>query len=697
MLIESLIRLGRPMILGGLTPGEIILQVSDIHSDKAKGFFEHIFIVEKLKDEIAVHPTATWRNFEEIKGKRSSKQKFIPDVDKAIAAPFVMPSGGNPTKPQGVYGFPVYIIYDRQIKEFFESQENIYSFLTGRLAKTLEADFGPEIVEKIAAGVHHEASKLNLNDKRKHMGLLILVDLEKESLYRLEKKGEILKDLNYSLLASSLLEEEKNIYVNLNKLKDLLWLAKAEEGSGKGKKEAGGICFFCPYGGMVISAYNKAYPWLTTTWKAPLPHGKSDDQLVEGIALCPECYGALTYGANIFDKLTKTLDNWLTKELFAPGTSPKGREYFRKSDKIYGSMLALPVLDGFLEEEFDREEFVRGISTMMAVDDSDKDKVKRYLGAVTGIESYLPEGFENDNYRLLLLYHTGDLSRGDPHLLACIEDVLPSTVKALRDISFEVAGYASEIYSSLPYQVSEKKLAYVNKKYSSLLFLLSMAYGYPYLWSSLEKAFHRNSLSEKRFLINAASRFNELSKNVDQNIYQIQEESIFYLSFKYFIKIYSKNLNKYSGGEGMRDWKELLGIIDENSLEGMEFQDVEEIGFVTGCLIRRFSNQYYQETKTGERGKDFIKHRLMTFGSSLTPEVIWKRALSRIEEYARLLDMKISKDLLQKVGVMSMLYMKNREDIAKKKDEFMAAFWSGYALYSWDKKKEGNNTSEEVS
>lgn len=717
MLIENLIRLGRPMVKGGLTPGEVIRQVSDIGDPKAKGFFEHIIIVEIDGESITVHPVGTWGHFEEQKSKRSSKQVFVPDVDRAIPAPFVTPSGGDPTKPQGRYGVPVYIIYDRSLRKMAgkaKGQESAYKFLEGRVDRTIGLAAGPERLEEIARGVHREVSKLDLGGKRKHMGLLILVDLGDEKLFPAVGGGAGREGDGYAVLCKSRARGGEDLYVDLARVKERLWEAKAEEGAEKGKKKGKNQCFFCPGVGDVVSAYNKAYPWLTTTWEAPLPLGKKKGFLVEGIALCLDCYGALTYGAKVFGMMTRALDNWLTKELFAPGASPAGREYFRKADKVYGGLLALPVLDSFLEEDQDQqEEFVENLGGMLSSQGGGTDRASTYLKSVTGLEYRLPEGLARDDFRLILLYFTGDLDRGDPHLLAYIEDILPSTAGSLVAIAEETGCYAAGLFREFNQEIAENREAFLKVKYSSLPFLLAMAYGYPYLWSSLARAFHRGELGRDKFISNAARRFNELSRNLEKNNYKMDEEAVFYCAFQNFLQLYDQQIRGNSGGGKafMRDWRELMKIIASYEDEPEKFEPgemqlngVEEIGFAAGCLIRRFSNQYYVKTRTvGGKGKDFIKHRMMTFGSSLTPEIVWKRGLAKVEEYARNLDMRLSQDMEKKVAVVSVYYSSNREEIARYRDEFMAAFWSGYALFKLSKKKaegvpaEENQNNEEVS
>lgn len=685
MLLESMIRLGRPMVEGGFDPSEVIRQISDIADDRGKGFFEHIFIVELRKGEMKVHPPSIWGHFEKV-SEKSKKERFYPDLEKGIVTPFVVPSGGNPLKPQGRYAVPAYLVYDRQLRKFQGSIQEIVTFLGGRIKRTIDLSYDPEIIEKIAEGIHEKVKTIELADNRKNMGLIILVDLDRGRPYFVQNADDpSLEKSATKKFAASLMEKDKEIFADLEAIQELFGLAKAEEGAEKGKKEGNFRCFFCPSQGTVVSAYNKAYPWLTTTWEAPLPLGRGAELLVEGIALCPACYNALTYGSNVFLKLTRTMENWLTKELFAPNTSSKAREHYRSNATVYGGVLALPVLDGFLEDEREKELFIRKVGQLMS-DNKQGDKVGLHLNTVTGVETFLPEGLDGDDFRLTLLYFTGDITRSDIHLLACIEDVLPSTAQKLDDYTKEAASYALGVASSFPFEVSDNRKAYISRRYNSLPYLLSFAFGAPYLWSSLESAFHRKYLDGKRFITNCASRFNELSKDLESNNYKIIDEAMFYLSFKHFLNLYHQDLFKMTGGEKVRDWKELLSLAAEEQPENIELDQVEEIGFVIGCVMRRFANHYYYHTRVGDKGKDFIKHRVMTFGSSLTPEVIWKRGLSKVEEIDRLLGMGVADDLRRRVAVLSTLFAKNKELINKNKDEFMAAFWSGYALYPAAKK-----------
>ena len=130
-------------------------------------------------------------------------------------------------------------------------------------------------------------------------------------------------------------------------------------------------------------------------------------------------------------------------------------------------------------------------------------------------------------------------------------------------------------------------------------------------------------------------------------------------------------------GYGRRCYERLArsaGDVNGRVAEEMTFANPEEVGFAAGYLARRFGRWYY-----GKLEKDFMRHRVMTFGSDLRPEDIWKRALSRFQEYGAKLDLPISDDFRRRAAVVECEYRHLRPEIEKEKAEFMAAFWSGYA------------------
>ncbi|MEG6615202.1 TM1802 family CRISPR-associated protein [Peptococcaceae bacterium 1198_IL3148] len=674
---------------GGISPQAILSQISDVAAVTAKGFLSRVFVIEvdkrALKTKIAALPLQCWGDYE-VQSPKSKKQVFVQDVDRAVGAPFVIPAGGNPTKPQGRYSVPSYLTYEKQVQEFISSASSIEKFLAGRVPRTVGVSLTDKEITEIANQLHKVAQGVSTDTKDKLLALVVLAVVAEDSPYQLSDqipRG----NSTLAYIGPSVIEEGKYLVADLNLIKDRFWEAKLAEGAEKGERQDNdAICYFCGAAGRVVSTYCKAWPWFTTTWSCPLPAGLKDNKLVETIAVCPQCYNALTYGANLFNKLTKPLDNWLTKELFAPSATAEGKRISKigTPERIYGCGYVLPVLDDFLEDEDDRLDFVEGMLSMLTGNETKDDKVNVHLQEITGFELQLPQEISADNYRLTIIYYSGDTSRGDIHLRATIEEVIPSVAKNLKRITKDVADYALDIANQLQ-NVSVEYAYIIKKNYSSLPYLLTNAYGAPYIWQTLSNVLHRGKISRQRFLLNIAQRMNELARKLpDSNvIYDLNKEVIFYLAFTEFLIKYQKlvAVETGNGGSQMRDWRELKTIIAAADINDIKFIDAEELGFACGYLMRVFSKHYWHKSN----GKDFLKHRVMTFGSSLTPESIWKRGLSKVDEYARKLDMHITDDLRKRFALALMEYSRMKEQVNKDKDAFMAAFWAGYALAT-DKK-----------
>lgn len=144
----------------------------------------------------------------------------------------------------------------------------------------------------------------------------------------------------------------------------------------------------------------------------------------------------------------------------------------------------------------------------------------------------------------------------------------------------------------------------------------------------------------------------------------------------------------------MRPWNQLLDVVFCQPLDQVELEGVAEMGFAAGGLIRQFSRQYWLATKVGAEGKDYLKHRVMTFGADLSPEAVAKRGLPSIFELERRLDkIHLSPDFKQRVGIILNLLERHSEAIRMQRHNFMAGFWSGYALQGWDRESEADDTA----
>jgi hypothetical protein len=679
MLIESLIRLGKPFISTEPDPREVILTVTNAGDERLR-FYERVYLVEVRKQEnklqVAAHPHSTFGNHKTV-GK---KEVFFTNRYQSVSIPVVIPQGGSPVVPQGKYAVPAYLTYDSQFKKFSSEPTEIVSFLAGRLGRAVvDAELGEADINAIAEALHpHFLAAQEEDAKGKILGIVTLILLGgSKSPYTL---ADGVTDPETEVeVAPSRLEPGQKIIAHLDKIAPLVWDAKLEEGAEQGRlQEEDSYCSFCSSTGEVVSAYCKAWPWFTTTWEGPLPLELDKKNMVESIALCKECYSALTFGANLFSSTVQALPFWLTKEIFSPSSSPAGRQLSRERrgspEPIYGGMLVLPVPDNLPHESEEVDLFLDGIRQMAARNKG--SALDRHLQNITGFETLLPEALQDDLYRLNLLYYSGNPSRADIHLRASIEDVLPSVATRIDDLLQEMGIFASKVHSHYFPPTSRWR----QENYASLFYLLVTAYGAGYLWSGLSTVLHRRPLTEERFVINAVLRMQELSRKLPDSIWELRREILFYLVFREFLSRYNEEISE-QGGLGMRPWQELADVLSCAPLE-LKCEDVEELGFAVGNVIREFSRWYWMSTRSGAEGKgrDFIKHRVMKFHSRLTPDLIWREGLARLGEYALKLDMGIPAGFKEKTGIIITEFSRLRDEVEIDKDKFTASFWAGYAL-----------------
>lgn len=666
MLVESLIRLGRPFVEGGAEPLELLRQVSDVADARARNFFQRVFVVEIGEDrgdlQVVAHPHAAWGHLE----SDGRTERFQPDLDRAIGIPFVMPRG-NPRVPQGRYPVPVYIVFDGDFRAFPGNPGEIERFLKGRISRTVGVAWESSLVKRISAALADEFAMYRPAQGENCLAVIVIADLASADSPFVYDGGE-----DTVALCESRLQPGRAICVDVRRLLDRVWTAKAGEGAEMGTRD--GTCSICGREAELVSIYSKAWSWFSVTWTAPLPISLGTDQLVEGIALCSSCYASLTMGAQVFSGLAQALPNWLTKEIFGPVASATARDARRADpERVYGSLIALPVLDEFISDAADRQSFVRSVSSMRV---ADNNSVQRHLDTITGFEARLPTEFADDLlYRLQLYYYSGDPGRGDVHLRGVIEDVVPSVADAIDSILRNaVHAAASEAAERLELTLTP----FASQQFRSLPYLLATAYGAPYLWQTLAHVLHRRPLSVDRFVANAASRMQSLTRHLPEAFLKLKTEVLFYLVFSQFIQVYHREvaISQKKGREPMRSWKELQAMLAGDPAD-VVFHDVEELGFACGHLTRQFSRWYYKQT-----GKDFLRHRVLTFGSDLTPELVWQRTISKFSELRAKLwrEGALPQRFEQLTGIVLVELSQRREEMRRERAAFMAAFWAGYSL-----------------
>lgn len=670
MLIEGLIRMGRPLLKRGGSPAEVIRQITDIENEGGVNFWQNVLLVEidVEHQRFAVHPPMAWGDWHEERtetrrgGRKKAKARFLPHGDRIVAAPFVLPKGGNPIKPQGCYGIPVYLMYDKHFKELGGNADGVRAFLDKRLSRT-QLWRGVVRPEALATPIAEVLQTL-ANEADKLYGLMVLAEVGGGGPYVYAERP----DDGYPWVANSRLRPGVCICASLATIQEAAWQAKLAEGMEKGELNDG-LCVSCGGRGPVVSIANQAWPLFAFEWRAPLPSELSEEELVYGVALCHSCYRALTLGGQFcFSTGSRRLPAWMTRELFAPVMSRGGDAQRQVRQDVYAGLIITPLED--LDEETEHQ-FAQGL-------DAFRQKAV-YLGRglpldqVLGLEqTVLPEGLTESRFRLTVLYYSGEVARKNVHLLAVIEDVTPSVAQTVHDLLDELEPVVAEACDALQLQMEQ----YV-KRMTSLPSLLATAYGYGYVWQALGRILHRQPIALEPMIRHVALRMQECAAHwlQDEARWAMREEVLRYLVFRAFWQAYMNTVAKREREVPLlRPWPELL---EELKRGGVGFdQSIDELGFAAGYLVRQFSRWYWSVTK----GKDYLAHRVMTFGSRLTPDVIWRRAILPMPEYAVRVGINLSGSFKRQHGAWLLAYRQWQQEAQKERDAFLAAFWAGYHL-----------------
>ena len=678
MLIEALVRLGRPFLARAQGARSTLAGITDVLSPQAVGFFRNVMVVEIDEERPGSGPRA-W-DVQDWTTTRIQGRGEVVEVkgDIAVAAPVAVPRAGNPRRPQGKYPVPAYIVYEADLRQFHDPRV-VAEFLAGRWERTRVRSRVPVAdIARVVATTLQGAQLSSTGRNRRVMGLLLVLPVGEGGPYRYRPAGEATDPEAEVDLGPSRLRPGQRVVASLPALLPLVWSAKTEEGASHG--QAVGVCSLCHQEGEVVSIYAKAWPWFSTTWEAPLPESLPRERLVEGAGLCGECYAALTQGAQVFGWLTRPLLHWLSRELFAPVDSPRGRETAEKGRApatMYGAGFVLPLADSVLADPEAREQFCLGLERMRA--GRGAEGWVRHLESVAGFEFAVADEFLTDQHRITLVYFSGQPERGDIHLRAMIEDVLPSVVTQVDEILRESLARQQAVVEAWAPAAFR---AEVVTRLHSLPSLLLNAYGPGYLWQNMEAVLRRRPLSYHRFIRNLALRLMELSRKVGDREahYRMQAEIRFYVVFREFWAAYHQQVaGSLPAGEvvSIRPWQELQAMLRGQPVDRLEFQDVEELAFAIGDLTRQFARQYYAATRGA---RDFLKHRVMTFGTNLTPDAILRNALARFPEYAARLNMALTERFRLLNGALLVQAQQWQREIRSQPDRFIAGFWAGYLL-----------------
>lgn len=664
MLAESIIRVGRPIVQSSLPNHERIRWLTDCDETNCKNFFQHVFLVEIGEDKSSYH--FMWVGSGEDK-------KFEVDTIRNNAYPIIYPQGGNALHAQGFYPAPCYLMYNPHIKSMNDPEKFAKDVILPRLRSTVsyreyDEDYMITIAMKVAETIAPYYEDFITSEKQ--LGILYIYDHTLPIFYTMPERKT---NPHFLWITESQIKKGQHLYLDVNKCLENIVEAKFSEAKTLGHEKDEISTFSNKREDEVSSIYNKFWLWLSPTWEMPRSIYWDSKDWTCGIKIDRSNYEAYLYGTQFLNKITVPISSSILKEMFAPTMNVEAKKHMKPTsfEQIYGVPIVLPLVSENPEQDYKRYKRI-------LEDDKNKSDSDIHLELIAGINKVVPN--IGDEYRITLLYYSGDLSRGNMHIRMVIEDVIPTVAMTLQKIVTSINKRDIEYIRRAFGSKSEKEFF----RTSSLPSILSNAYGPGYVWSSLQTVFNRQPISISRLYNITVSKLNELANKEDH--WGMVDELIFHHAFLVFFKEYNRQVLKTEKGvKGMSDWGSLLDRYHIGEISIEDLSTAEELGFVIGLLLKQFSNSYHHKT-----GKDFAKHRVMKFGSKLTPEMIWKNGVLRCEELAAQWDMGLAGNFRQVLShtLLALLDADRQDLLTKEKDQFMTAFWSGYLMYQKPKEEE---------
>jgi hypothetical protein len=673
MLSESIIRLGRPIVKSDLSFQERIRLLTDVSSTSCKNYFQNVVVVELGNEKDVVHCIS-------VGGLVSEKEGFIVDQNRNTSFPVVYPNGGNPLHAQGVYPLPCYLMWEPHIKAMGNMEEFHEKVLLPRIKNTIGyRELKPEEKEKISqrvAKIIADNAERIIKDGRQ-LGILMVFDPILPVFTENDNKQE-----RPSLwIAASILNPKKNLCLDGTEFLKRFVRSKMDEAATLGRQKKGVSTFSNKKHDEVVSIYNKSWLWLSPTWEMPCSIYWGDKEWTKGMKIDGESYEAFLYGSQFLKEIQVPITGSILKEMFAPITSYEAKKHMKATSfqAVFGIPMVLPLLDGDSRQEFKKYK-------RMLKNEKDLNQGDLHMEVLAGLKDKIVPQF-SDNHRLTILYYSGDLSRGDMHIRAVIEDVIPSMASKIQDILRKLQssglGRIQELFDA------ERKSMY---KTENLPSMLANAFGPGYVWDALQKVFHGFELRTERMYRSVAYKLNELAKR--EEYWEMKQELVFKCCFEYFVHNYNASIRGIREGVNkVFQWKKIIERYHLGEIEETDLLNAETLGFVSGMLLKQFSNSYYQKTK-----KDFMKHRVMKFGSKLSPEMIWKQGVLRCQELSEQWDMGLAGNfwtVLPKV-LLGFLEANKMDELNSHRDEFMTAFWSGYLIFRQTKNQDNQENNQEV-
>lgn len=667
MLAEAIVRIGRPIKNSDLSFQERIRLLTDVSSENCKNYFQNVFIVELNgeKGSVRYMQVGNWV-------KTGNKETFLVYQQHNTSFPIFYPNGGNPLHAQGIYPLPCYLLYDPHIKALSQKEAFAKEVLLPRINSTIGYQkWTDKEKEKLAITVAEllEKEAAEYVVKEKQLGILMIYD-ERLPVYK--KLTSNIQDESLLWISSAIVETDKQLYLVGEEVLNSISQAKIAEAAELGCQKNAVSTFSNRAEKEVVSIYNKSWLWLSPTWEMPRSIYWKDDDWTNGIKVDPETYEAYLYGVQFLKEIQVPISSGILKEMFAPITSAEAKKHMKATnfESVFGIPMVLPLLDGDSKQLFHK--YRRMLKKEGKLSNNDL-----HLEILAGMKgSIVPES--SDEHRLNIIYYSGDLSRGNMHIRAVIEDVIPSVAREIQLILRNLRTIELKKIQAV-FEIEEQPLY----RAENLPSLLANAFGPGYLWANLQAALHREPLQIDRLQAATARKLNELANK--EAYWDMKQELIFYYCFAYFLKQYEITILARKGGvKELADWKSFIEQYHSGAISLDNLKTVESIGFASGLLLRQFSNSFHQKTK-----RDFVKQRVMKFGNRLTPEMIWKNGLLRCEELAQQWEIRLAanfRPVLAEV-LMALLTAQKKNKLVAEKDEFLTAFWSGYLVYQKNSKE----------
>lgn len=664
MLAESIIRIGRPVVHSDLPIQQRIRWLTDVDSENCKNFFQHVFLIELEEDETAFH----FIEVGSVEGKT-----FVPNKLRNNAFPILYPNGGNPLHPQGVYPIPCYLMYEAHIRAMNQPDSFAAEVIFPRLKNSISyREKNEEQLREIARRISEcIAPHFDYFIKQeKQLGILYIYDHSLPEYRLLENRYE--DDDRYLWIAESRLSPGKQLHIDGDRVLAGIVEAKFMEAKTLGSASNAISTFTNQEEKEVASIYNKFWLWMSPTWEMPRSIYWGKEEWTRGIKVDRASYEAFLYGTQLLKQITVPVTSAILKEMFAPVVSAEAKRHMKPSsfESIFGVPFVLSLLKDDSEQLYHKYKRI--------LNQSDKSESDIHLEILAGINKVIPS--LSDEYRLMIVYYSGELSKGDMHVRKIIEDVVPSIATLLQNIIKEIN--RKELFHIVKILRCNPDKEY--HRLRSLPSLLANAYGPGYVWSSLQAVLHRQPITTQRLYKNTAIKLLEFALKEDD--WGMREELVFHYGFLAFYSRYQAEVvQRDERVKTVADWERFIEDYHAGDVSLSQLQSAEELGFATGLLLRQFSNSYQFKT-----GKDYVKQRVMKFGSKLTPDMIWKYGVLRCEELAEQWSMKLGKNFRPVLAqvLLGFLEAEQTQTLRSNKDKFMTAFWSGYLMYHKVKEEE---------